>query len=82
MEYTKEQKERITRVVKALYCVESVYFRYLDGDRIRRYVDMDYTGDGKEVLCVEYTPDCYACDNYVLNWEYARPDELANALEI
>ena len=82
MEYIKEQKERIIRVVKALYCVESVYFRYLDGDRIRRFVDMDYTGDGKEVLCVEYTPDCYACDNYVLDWEYARPDELANALEI
>ena len=82
MEYIKEQKERIIRAVKALPCVESVYFSHLDGDKIRCYVDMDYVGDGKEVLCVGYAPDYYACDSYVLDWEFARPDELANALEI
>jgi hypothetical protein len=82
MDYIKEQKERITKVVKSLYCVESVYFRQLDGDRIRRFVDMDYTGDGKEVLVIEYTPELYACDNYVLDWEYQRPDEIANSVEI
>lgn len=82
MKYIKEQKKRIIRAVKTLPCVESVYFSHLDGDQIRRYVDMDYVGDGREVLCVEYTPDCYACDSYVLDWEIARPDELANALEM
>ena len=76
------QKEIIRRVLTALPCVAEVYFTEMDGERIRRYVDMDYKGGGKEVLVVNYKPELCAYSNSLANWEYTSPDEIANIMEI
>lgn len=82
MSHIERQKEAIKRVLEAMPCVEMVYFTEMDGDRIRRYVDMDYNGGGKEVLVVNYKPELCAYSNSMANWEYTRPDEIANIMEI
>lgn len=82
MEYLNNQKATLKKVIESLACVYEVCFMHLDGDTIRRCVDMDYTGDGKEVLIVDYMPECYAMQNYILNWEYIRPDEAKNLMEV
>ena len=82
MNYIENQKATIKRVLGALPCVERVFFMKLDGDSIRRYVDMDYDGGGKEVLVVNYKPELCAYSNSLANWEYTRPDEIANIMEI
>ena len=82
MDYINNQKTTLKRVIEALDCVYSVCFMQLTGDTIRRCVNMDYKGNGKEVLIVDYKPECYAMQNYILDWEYIRPDEAANLMEI
>ena len=82
MDYYKQQKELLERALRGLECVEEVYFTYMDGERIRRYVNMDYNGGGKEVMVVNYKPELCAYSNSVASWEYLRPDEAVNMLEI
>lgn len=82
MNHIELQKATIKRVLEAMPCVAGVYFMEMDGDRIRRFVDMDYKGGGKEVLVVNYKPELCAYSNSLLNWEYTRPDEIANIMEI
>lgn len=82
MNHIELQKDRIKRVLEAMPCVTEAYFIEMDGDRIRRFVDMDYNGGGKEVLVVNYKPELCAYSNSMVNWEYTRPDEIANIMEI
>lgn len=82
MNHYEQQKNTLKKALEELYCVEEAYFTYMDGDRIRRYVDMDYNGGGKEVLVVNYKPELCAYSNSMANWEYTRPDEIANIMEI
>lgn len=82
MNHIELQKATIKRVLEAMPCVAEAYFIEMDGDRIRRFVDMDYKGGGKEVLVVDYKPELYAYSNSLLNWEYTRPDEIVNMMEI
>lgn len=76
------QKEIIRRVLTAMPCVAGVHFIEMDERRIRRFVDMDYKGGTKEVLVVNYKPELCAYSNSLVNWEYTRPDEIANMMEI
>lgn len=82
MTHIHRQKEAIKRVLGGLPCVEEAYFMEMDGERIRRYVDMYYNGGTKEVLVVNYKPELCAYSNSLANWEYIRPDEIANIMEI
>lgn len=82
MNHIERQKEAIKRVLEAMPCVEEAYFIEMDGDRIRRFVNMDYNGGSKEVLVVNYKPELCAYSNSMVNWEYTRPDEIANIMEI
>lgn len=81
--YLERQMSILKRKVEALYCVDTVTFVYASADTIRHCCDMDYDRpDGKMVMVVHYTPDCHALDQYVVDWEYTRPDAVANAVEI
>ena len=82
MNYIEQQKTTLKRVIETLDSVEEVYFIYKDGDMIRRHYDMDYNGAGKEVLVVDYKPEYYAYSKSIINWEYIRPDEAKNLMEI
>ena len=76
------QKAILDRMAEKSYCVEEIKFIKMTGEEIRHYVDIDYKGEGKEILCVYYKPEMCACDNYILNWEYVRPDEIESQWNI
>ena len=82
MNHYEQQKSLLKKALTELPCVDEVYFTYMDGDRIKRYVDMDYNGGGKEVMVVNYKPELCAYSNSVASWEYLRPDNAVNMLEI
>lgn len=75
-------RKKIIQTVKKVDMVDDVYFVKMEPEEIRRRVDMDYRGDGEDVLVVEYEPECYTTPAMIWNWYGQRPESIAEAIEI
>lgn len=79
---TQDIKDVLRRVLSRMECIDYYTYVPMDENAIKHYSDMDYRGGAKEVLVVVYKSEYNALPRYVWAWEFTRPDELANSLEI